>query len=149
MEILAPKNALITTLEKALDEVDPHWKLYPGLIITGSWPGEDDKDFVLGTMARVRNEDKPILGICLGHQIIGMTRGGNLEKLSERRVGMHWVEATRSMETFWHDYYIRGVSGRDYYENGNIISTQFHPEYQSSKDKPHKILIKFLDLCRK
>lgn len=147
MEIIRPENALTTTLEKALDEIDKEWRDYPGIIITGSWPGEDDKEFVFKTIKLVQETRLPVLGICLGHQIIGLANGKQLESLGKRRIGIHKVKGWWGVtyESFWHDYGI----GQDIWYQGNQIGVQFHPEYQSSKNKPHPVLKEFLRVCKK
>lgn len=149
MEIVKPTNALITSLVKSLDEIDKHWRDYEGIIITGSWPGEDDKEFVFEAMSIAKEameKGTPLLGICLGHQVVALNNGHTLEKLPERRLGIHKVKGWwgETMESFWHDYTV----GFDWYKEGKIITVAFHPEYQSSKDKPHRVLKEFLDICK-
>lgn len=34
-------------------------------------------------------------------------------------------------------------------DHKHFVGTQFHPEYQSSKDKPHPILLEFIKICKK
>ena len=46
MLILSPHNPLITTLYKALDEIDDKWRRYNGIVVPGSWPGQDDEQFI-------------------------------------------------------------------------------------------------------
>lgn len=159
MEIL---NDFSTSVTKALDEIDPKWKDYTGLIIAGSWPGENDEKVVtdcLGKLKEAEEKGIPVLGICLGMQVIGISRGWKLSKLKERHVGIYEVNGWwgKTYETFWHDYEVRkywqdgildGFYSVNHHKEKNIIGVQFHPEYQSSKDKPHPILVEFLNLCR-
>jgi len=37
----------------------------------------------------------------------------------------------------------------DVLQTGPYEGVQFHPEYQSSKDNPHPLLVKFIELCKK
>jgi len=166
MKVLAPPNALITTLEKALDEIDEKWRDYEGLIITGSWPGEDNKDFVLNGIEeakRARDNNTPYLGICLGLQIISLMERHQLDKLDELRVGIRGVNSWwgHSYESFWHKYGVRSFDPTVYDVYGGryvdivrlkdhpfFVGVQFHPEYQSSKDKPHPVLKEFIEICK-
>jgi len=146
-----------TSLKKALKEIDPKWESYNGLIIAGSWPGENDPDLVfeaINVFKEYESKGLPVLGICFGHQIVALAHGEELEKLDKLKVGVFetgylWgFEWVKSKESFWHQYKVGGKYG-DLYENDNVITTQFHPEYQSSKKNPHYVLIKFLKLCKK
>ena len=154
MEIL---NNFNTSVEKALEEIDQNWRAYDGLIIAGSWPGENDESVVEKCKTKLREaigKGMPILGICLGHQVIGLERGCRLEKLSERNVGIHEVSGWwgNTYETFWHDYVVVDENGyklNSFRDNEkNIIGVQFHPEYQSSPEKPHPILVEFIEKCK-
>lgn len=146
MEIL---NDFSTSVRKAFDEIDPNWELYPGLVIAGSWPGENDEGVVMDCLNKLKDaieKNIPVLGICLGMQVIGLHRGWKLERLPERHIGIHEVSGWwgTTHETFWHDYSV----GTNSFKEGNIIGVQFHPEYQSSKDKPHPILVEFLQYAK-
>lgn len=92
-----------------------------------------------------------------------------INKLPKLRVGMYSVDswwATQG-ESHWHHYALN----TQYKEHFNhffdiswsdgiaeimrlkdhrfFVGVQFHPEYQSSKDKPHPLLVQFLNVCRK
>ena len=72
----------------------------------------------------------------------------------------------KEMESFWHNYavnpdYITAlqehldlrysndiVAYAGLLGHPHFIGVQFHPEYQSSKDKPHPILKNFLNICK-
>ena len=163
MELLKLDNALITTLIKSLDEIDKNWRDYEGLIIPGSWPGEDDKEFIKKAISRVKEAKKnkiPFLGICLGLHVLALSEGGRVVRMDEQRKGIYPVKGWwgETQETHWHGYKIEGeFPGYVVYETDgiieamrkdNIIATQFHPEYQSSKKNPHPILKEFLDTCK-
>ncbi len=99
-----------------------------------------------------------------------------VQKLSELRVGIKKVSRTpfsqqETLESHWHNYYvpdrivteinriethlihestdeitewIRIWSGHPFF-----VGVQYHPEYQSSKDKPHPLLVQFIQSCKK
>lgn len=85
-------------------------------------------------------------------------------KLPELRVGIHKAEGR--YESFWHNYRVNPVYYPQFYKEWNLSTTgdmldsmtlkghphytgvQYHPEYGSSKDKPHPVLKRFLDVCR-
>jgi hypothetical protein len=55
-------------------------------------------------------------------------------------------------ESWWSNYRC-AAENSDWSEwldkNQWFISVPYHPEYQSSKDRPHKDLVKFLNLCKR
>lgn len=89
-------------------------------------------------------------------------------KMPEIRVGLHaagW-DGNVTNESFWHNYRVDIDSFPQLWDGFEIIEidgvvtymklkdrknyfgVQFHPEYQSSKDKPHPLLLKFINLCK-
>ena len=166
MELLLPENPLITTLSKALGEIDPKWKEYNGVIVPGSWPGHNDDAFIQSIIPKIKEAKEkktPFLGLCLGMQAIGKMEGGELIKMKENRQGIYpvigwWGE---TYESHWHRFRVSGYFPEyDVYTTDNIIEImrlkkhpffvglQFHPEFQSSKGKPHLVLEEFLFVCR-
>lgn len=95
---------------------------------------------------------------------IQLTKHPVVAKLPEMRVGIFPVGDR--MESHWHNYAANPHwTGEllslywDVVRTGNIveeirlkdkpcIGTQYHPEYQSSKEKPHPILAEFINLCK-
>lgn len=95
-----------------------------------------------------------------------------ITKLPRLRVGMYTVNswwATQG-ESHWHQYALNPKFFNDFagdwdlafaHEDPSIVEimryqshpffvgVQFHPEYQSSKEKPHPLLVEFLKACRK
>ena len=171
MEFLKAENSLHTTLEKALDEIDEKWRTYPGLLIAGSWPGQNDDEFYESNKDRILLAyagKEPFLGICLGLQMTILAFGGKLENLPENRLGIHPVKGWwgETLESHWHRFYgvevegVKGLEDFEVYKTDGIIEAirakdhpffvgvQFHPEINSSKDRPHPILVEFLKICR-
>ncbi len=89
-----------------------------------------------------------------------------VSKMEKRRVGIR--KADGGYESFWHSYHVSPAYFHIFYKRGWNLSTdtenelvsmnlgthpffygvQYHPEYQSTKDKPHPLLVRFLDACR-
>lgn len=87
-----------------------------------------------------------------------------IKKLPELRVGIHKVKDR--LESHWHNYAFntdyQPLFEKDWqmtFTDGILeemeltnhpffIGVQYHPEYQSSKDNPHPLLIKFLNYAR-
>jgi len=147
MEIL---NDFNTSVEKALDEIDPEWREYDGLIVCGTHSTPDIK-FIISRIEMARETGRPFLGICHGHQlaaqeyaknVLGQSADDILIKLPQLKVGLH------DGETYWNNYEV--VEGfEDLWKKAdNFITCQFHPEYQSSKEKPHPLLVNFLNYAK-
>lgn len=92
-----------------------------------------------------------------------------ITKLPKLRVGMYSVDswwATQG-ESHWHNFSLNTNYSNYFKSDWDIsytdsvaeimrlkthpffVGVQFHPEYQSSKDKPHPLLVQFIDICRK
>ena len=147
-----------TSVEKALSEIDEYWRELPGIIICGTHQPKE-VEFLLERIWVAREEHIPFLGICYGHQLAAIEYARNVlnikdatsqefsdsgtfvvKKLHKLKVGLH------NGESYWHNYQ---VDLPDWKRPDHFMTVQYHPEYQSSKEKPHPVLIRFLDLCRK
>lgn len=165
-------NDFNTTVEKALTEIDPKWKYYHGLIVCGTHTPENP-ELQIELIKEAREKGTPFLGICFGHQLAAIEYARNVlgiedatseefhkidgmgtyvvYKLSELNVGIDTVnEGDESrLESFWNNYEVRKDILDQWDKPENFITCQYHPEYQSSFDKPHPLLVKFIDLCKK
>lgn len=147
-----------TTLFKALTEIDRNWKKYDGLIVAGTHnPKDYDILKILLEIKNARETGRPTLLICWGFQlgaieyarnVLGIKRATS-EEWSEKgpyvvkkrqglKVGLH------DGESYWNNYEVV----IDWERPENLFATQSHPEYQSSIDRPHPLLIEFLDCAR-
>lgn len=173
-----------TSVTKALDEIDPNWRDYTGLIVCGTHSPEGwDIKNTIETIQEAREYDVPFLGICFGLQLAVIEYAQNVwgfnanstelepdtphpvvVKLPQLRVGMK--EVNGKMESHWHNY---AVNSERYVwrEEWNVVESdgvieimelkgsrhhkgiQYHCEYESSKEKPHKDLVNFLQICKK
>ena len=164
MEVLGD---FTTTVEKALTEIDANWKEYDGLIICGTHSPHHIEEMI-GKIKEYRETGKPFLGICFGHQLSAIEYARNFmriegatseefyEKESLRsknemvvikredglKVGLH------DGESYWNNYEVIDGFESIWKKVDNFITVQFHPEYQSSFEKPHPVLVKFLEACR-
>ena len=68
---------------------------YNAAILTASPCGNDIVDQHLHYYEWIRDYDKPLLGICAGHQIIGRMFGASLMKGREKEKGNVWVTIDR------------------------------------------------------
>ena len=163
MEIL---NDFSTSVEKALGEIDSNWKDYEGLIICGTHSPHNVEEF-LTKIKEAREKGLPFLGICFGHQIAAIEYARNVLKkdgaTSEEfkdetwnlkeyivikrkeglKVGLH------DGESYWNNYEVIEGFESIWKKADNFITVQYHPEYQSLKQRPHPILVKFLEACKK
>lgn len=147
-----------TSVRKAFDEIDPNWESYNGIVICGTHtPRLEEVERLLNEIKNARETGTPFLGICFGHQLCAIEYARNIlgikdatsEELGD---GTHVVKKSNGLkvglhegESYWNNYeVVIDVEKPDFF-----ITTQSHPEYQSSIDKPHPLLVRFLSLCRK
>lgn len=184
MDCLRTGNDFDTSVERALSEIDPKWRDYPGLLVVGTHT-PDLVDAKLMMIRDAREKKTPFLGICFGAQLAAIEYARNVlnlprahsqeidpltpdpvvEKMPTLRVGIRRVKDRH--ESYWHNYKISNAALMKMlpdwsviYDEENVaaeirlkdypffVGVQFHPEYGSSKDKPHPLLVEFLDVCR-
>lgn len=162
MEIL---NDFNTSVEKSLTEIDPKWKDYRGLIVCGTHSPHNWDEQIL-KIQRARENGIAFLGICFGHQLAAIEYARNvlgvknatseefkpegtdysdlvvLRRVDGLKVGLH------DGESYWNKYEVKSELEDLWQKADNFITVQYHPEYQSSIDKPHPILVKFLQYAR-
>ena len=149
MELL---NDFTVSVEKALEEINSNWRNYDGLIIAGTH-SPHDVEMMIDKIREARETGRPFLGICFGHQLAAIEYARNVlrikdatseefgqgtfvvKKLPELKVGL------KDGESYWNNYEV-DLPGWE--KPKNFITVQFHPEYQSSKQRPHPILKEFL-----
>jgi len=147
-------NHFHTSVEKALSEIEPKWRELPGVIICGTHTPENP-EFLINKIAEAKEKKLPFLGVCFGHQLAAIqwaresgTKDATSEefgegtfvvkKLPKLNVGL------KDGESYWNNYEVV----IDWEKPENFFTTQSHPEYQSSKDKPHPLLVEFLDYAK-
>lgn len=148
-------NDFSTSVEKAFVEIDPKWRDYEGLVICGTHTPHDVEEMI-NEIKVAREGGLSTLLICAGHQMGAIEYARNVlgirdatseefgegtfvvKKRPELKVGLH------EGESWWSNYDV--VIEWEIPEH--FISVAFHPEYQSSRSKPHPLLVEFLQRCR-
>lgn len=149
-----------TTVEKALSEIDPAWRNYKGLIVCGTHTPHHWEP-IIDEIAFARETGTPFLGICFGHQLAAIEYARNVlgikdatsEEFGDREAFPHDFVVRKlpalkvgqyDGESYWNNYEVREDILKSWQKAEDFITCQFHPEYQSSKEKPHPLLLKFL-----
>jgi len=142
--------------------------IYHGFILTGSPCGNDIVEHHLPYFRWIREIDKPVLGICAGHHIIGALYDSNLIRDSQGEVGDSTItilkkdpifegleneipvdQAHHDAITLPDDFVLLASSERCpvqamKHETRPLYSTQFHPETRNPR-----IITNFLDIVMK
>ena len=173
-------NDFSTSVRKALEEIDPKYESYDGLVVCGTHSPHDVEEMI-EEIRKVRESGTPFLGICFGHQLAAIEYARNVlgrftatseefgakprvyqERISDgfwetkstgpeflvRKIPTGLKVGLHDGETYWNNYEV--VPGFEdlWQKASNFITCQYHPEYQSSKDKPHPLLVQFINSCK-
>ena len=154
------KNNIIEELEKRMSQViiapanttaSQIIQLKPDGILLSNGPGDPrDYDYIITTVRELLNKNIPIMGICLGHQILSLAIGAKVFKMKfGNRGGNQPVQDLLTQKAYLtsqnHGYAVDPSTIPDdyriYFENLNdnsvegiisldkpIFSVQFHPE---------------------
>jgi len=153
-------NDFNTSVHKALSEINPKYQSLNGLVVCGTHSPHDVEEMI--EEIRIARENRiPALLICFGHQLGAIEYARNVlgikdatseefgkgtfvvKKRPQLKVGLH------EGESWWSNYEVDPAIEKQWIKPENWVSVPFHPEYQSSKDSPHPLLIKFISLCQK
>lgn len=153
-------NDFSTSVRKALQEADPFWETYPGLVICGTHRPHDVESMI-DAIRVARETGLPVYAECFGHQLSAIEYARNVlgikdatseefgqgtfvvKKLPQLNVGMKPVGDR--MESFWNNY---EVDLPNWVKPPNFFTAQYHPSYQSSKDNVHPLISQFLEYAR-
>ncbi len=148
-----------TSVRRALSEIDPKWEKYNGLIVCGTHSPKNVEEEITA-IREAREKKLPFLGICHGHQLAAIEYarhvlgiqdacseewGNGTEvviKLNELKVGLY------GGESYWNHYEVKEGFDELWKKEDNFITCQFHPEYNSSKERPHLLLVDFLKYAK-
>lgn len=124
----------------------------PDGIVLSNGPGDPkDNKIAIQTIRELHNTNIPILGICLGHQLLALATGANTKKLKYGHRGPNHPAKNEKTQRVYitsqnHGYYIdedtldpkvsyvtyRNVNDKTIeglkYKNKKIVTIQFHPE---------------------
>ena len=148
-------NDFSTSVRKALYEIDPNYEVLEGLVVCGTH-NFHDVEMMIDEIRKARENGTPTFLICAGHQLGAIEYARNIlgikdatseefgkgtfvvKKRPALKVGLH------EGETWWSNYDV----SIDYKIPEHFISVPYHPEYQSSKDNPHPLLLQFINHCK-
>lgn len=145
-----------TSLIKALNEIDEHWRDYDGLIIAGSHTPKE-VEFLINKIKYARVNKLPYYGECYGYQLASIEFARNVlgieDATSEEfgkgtfvvkkrkeglKVGLH------NGESYWNNYEVV----IEWQKPENFFTAQYHASYQSSIEKPHPLIKSFLEYAK-
>ena len=145
----------------------------PSGIVLSNGPGDpEDCKIAIETIKELYNTDIPILGICLGHQLMGLATGAQTAKLKYGHRGPnHPVKDLKTDRVYItsqnHGYYIKddtvdkkvaeishinlndGTVEGLRYKNKKIFTVQFHPEACPGPEDTAYIFDDFLNIVKK
>ena len=115
------------------------------MVFGGEANVDDDHDWIAEEKAWIRDlleRGTPLLGVCLGAQLIADVAGAPVERLSEPEIGWHEVEGV-GIAFEWHRYgfykpppgateLARNDVGCQSFQLGNALGIQFHAEVDES-----------------
>lgn len=156
MKIFDGKYEFTASLKRALSEIDPDWRRYPGLIVPGTHTPTlvEEKIEAIG---QARKSKTPALLICFGHQLAAIEwarangvpdatseelgEGGTfvVKKIDKLKVGGYFKDGDR-----WNNFEVV----IDWEKPDFFFTTQSHPEYESYLGNPNSLLVEFLEQCR-
>lgn len=144
----------------------------PNGIILSNGPGDpEDCKIAIETVEKLYDTDIPILGICLGHQLMALATGAQTAKLKYGHRGPnHPVKDLRTDKVYItsqnHGYYVKedsidskkaevshinlndGTVEGLRYKNKRIFTVQFHPEACPGPEDTNYIFDEFLSLIK-
>lgn len=143
---------------------------YDGLMLANG-PGDPQKcQITIDNIKKALTEDKPIFGICLGNQLMGLAAGGGSHKLKYghrshnqpvQKIGTNtcyitsqnhgFVLDTDSLGENWEPAYVNVNDGTNEgirHKTKPFFSTQFHPEATSGPTDTEILFDEFIDNIR-
>jgi CTP synthase (UTP-ammonia lyase) len=143
------------SVRKAFSEIDTNWEQYRGLVVCGTHNPKNVEE-TIEKIREARETGLPYYGECFGHQlaaiqcardVLGIKDATSEEwgegtfvvkKLPELKVGLH------GGESYWNNFEVV----IDWEKPENFFTAQYHASYQSSRQKPHKLIKAFLEYAK-
>lgn len=124
---------------------------YSSIILSGRRKNNPEMNIVNSKLVKHSlEEDKPLLGICYGAEILALTLGGTIKKMTSPRHGLYEIDITKNnplcsgkikgfeshsyMVSKLNSFFTQMTTSDDckfeifQYNDKNIFGTQFHPE---------------------
>jgi len=124
---------------------------YSSIILSGRRKNNPEMNIINSKLVKHSvEEDKPLLGICYGAEILVLTLGGTIKKMVSSRHGLYEIDITKNnplcsgkikgfeshsyMVSKLNSSFIQIATSNDckfeifQYDGKNIFGTQFHPE---------------------
>ena len=124
---------------------------YPSIILSGRRKNNPEMNIINSKLVKHSLEyNKPLLGICYGAEILALTLGGTIKKMTSPRHGLYEIDITKDnplssgkIKGFESHSYMVSKLGSSFtqiatsddckfeifqYDDKNIFGTQFHPE---------------------
>lgn len=156
MKLFESPYDFTTSLRKALSDIDPKWETYLGLIVPGSHTPHQVEEKI-SYIHHARIAGVPFLGICFGHQLAAIEYARYVLKIQDATSEEFGIPGTYVVkkrdqlkvgehggESYWSNYQV----AIEWEKPRNFFTSQFHPEYESSKQFAHPLLGSFLDYAR-
>ena len=148
-----------TSLHRALSEIDNDYLKYKGIIIAGTHT-PNNIDTMINSVSNARKYGIPLLGICFGHQIVAIEYAKNVLGIKnatseEFGEGEFVVKKLPTLNighindgTYWNNYEVDSKILEKIKLPDNILTTQYHPEYESFIGNKNTILVYFIKKCK-
>lgn len=124
---------------------------YSSIILSGRRKNNPEMNIINSKLVKHSlEEDKTLLGICYGAEILALTLGGTIKKMRSSRHGLYEIDVTKNnplcskkIKAFEsHSYMVSKLDSNFaqlatsddckfeifQYDNKNVFGTQFHPE---------------------
>jgi GMP synthase (glutamine-hydrolysing) len=167
LAVLSPGNEEVVDYSNIPADVSA----YSLIILSGSskFPVQGNEDILKAEIELIQNSNVPIVGICLGHELIAHAFGAELVHLGMNHKGLYNVTVTKSHEIFGgkdtfsvyenHQYGITTVptSLEALAESSNSIAVvkhrdkpiygfQFHPEHMTDQQFGDEVFLNLFKL---
>ena len=166
---LVKRNCTVTVFPADTTEINVND--FDGIMLSNGPGDPEDCKLQIETIKKLYNSNKPIFGICLGHQLMGLATGAKTAKLKYGHRGPnHPVKDLETGRVYItsqnHGYYILedtidkqiaevshinlndGTVEGLKYKNKNIMTVQFHPEARPGPQDSEYLFDEFIKMMK-